>query len=204
MASYETKGTDLMNRLLLSQYHNSPLLKQYIGAFVSEMDELFYEIYKVEYGRYLSTAEGTQLDVIGIILQQSRNLVLDNSWFGFQGATAVDKMSDESLPAEGGLFISEDQGSQRVTPLNDDVYRRVLQLRAFTLTQEYWSSENVYKAIEILMGRVPSSIELFEVSPRNIQLKLLSAEVTTEESALIITLRDWFLPMGTIFNISLV
>ena len=204
LTGYEGKATAIMNELLLTQYQNSPNLKEYLGAFVSEMDTLMEEIHKVELGRYIANATGAQLDVIGIILQQSRNLNVPQIWFGFLGASPIDGMADETLPSAGGVFRSEDEEGYTLTPLTDSVYRNVLLGRAFTLSQPYFSIDIIYEAIEIILGNIPSHIKLVEIAERNFILELDSNNITTYEQGILLAVSHWFIPMTITFNITLV
>lgn len=139
---YETKGTDLMNRMLLLQYKDSENLKKYIGAFVGEMDVLFAEVQRVTLGRYIDNAYGESLDIIGRILQQSRNVTIVEikTYFGFQGHIASDGFGDKYNPVDssgdpiGGKFRSEDDPVESSSPLSDATYRNILKARGYLIT----------------------------------------------------------------------
>ena len=73
------KGKQIMEGLLLNQYQNSPLLQEYMMAFIAELDLLFEQTEEVYLGRFLENAVGKQLDIIGIILQQTRSVILANA-----------------------------------------------------------------------------------------------------------------------------
>ncbi|MCK5017063.1 MAG: DUF2612 domain-containing protein, partial [Candidatus Peribacteraceae bacterium] len=117
------KGEQILDNLMLSQYKESPLLKQYIMAYVGEMDYLFQNIEEVYLGRLLDNAIGEQLDIIGVILGQTRNIDISTVYFGFQGEPVVDGFGAISDPQVGGVFKSLEQGSFTVDPLNDATYR---------------------------------------------------------------------------------
>ena len=196
------KGELIMEGLLLNQYQNSTNLKEYMMAFVSEMDYLYKEIQEVYLGRFLALAVGKQLDVIGVILNQSRSVTLNSIWFGFQNATtAHDGMADENTPSDGGLFKSENL-TQEITPLSDSVYRRVLLMIALLSTRDSCDINLVYSSVITLLGRVPSSISLVDLGNRRTELNLPSGEVTDSEVLLIEVMEPYFMPMGVPLNIN--
>ena len=204
LGGYETVGTDIMNAILLNQYSDSVNLKEFIGAYVIEIDTLFNEMHKVREGRFIANATGTQLDVIGVILQQSRSLNVPKVWFGFQGASPVAGMADESVPSVGGVFKSEDEVGYTVTPLTDSVYRNVLLCRGFVLNQESFDVNTIYKAIELLLGKTPNYIKLVEVGDRDWVLELSTSVTTTSEVGIILATAHWFIPMTISFNVNLI
>ena len=104
----KNKGEQIMDAMLLSQYQNSPNLREHLMCYVSELDLLFEEMQNVYYGRFLANAVGAQLDVIGIILQQHRSIILGEEYFGFNGAPGATKMADGANPNDGGVFFSAD------------------------------------------------------------------------------------------------
>jgi len=231
LKGYESIGSSVMMNLLLTQYQDSDNLIEYMSAFVSEMDKLLEECKKVKLGRYIQNATGAQLDVIGIILQQSRNLNVPTVFFGFQGASPVGGMIDggaldlvgakegwtyteycgEAAPptepeddAIGGIFKDEGQGNFTVTPLSDVVYRNVLLCRAYCINQGVFSINVVYNAISALMGKVPNTMKFTEISHKVWELQLDSLTNTSYDINLILATKHWYIPMGVVLNISLV
>jgi len=204
LVDYGTIGTDVSLEMLLTQYQNSPNLKEYLAAFVLETDLLLEQIKKVHLGRYIQNATGRQLDVIGIILQQSRNIHIPTVWFGFQGASPIDGMADEASPANGGIFKDENIEGIELTPLADPKYRDVLLCRAFCINKAVFSINTIYEAISILLGQTPNHMILSEVQHKVWELQLDSNTITSEQVGLILSVSHWFIPMTVGFNISLV
>ena len=204
IAGYDTKGTRIMEALLLEQYKDKENLKAFIGAFIGEMDELFLQIREVEVGRYLSIAVGAQLDIIGVILQQSRNIIVpDRLWFGFEGADLVAGMANENDPTKGGIFMSEEQAGYVTRPLDDETYRRILFLRAMCSTNKEFSVNFAYTAVEIILGRVPKYIEIRDEGDGKVTLYLDDAYTEASEAILISTLAKWFIPTGTVMGVNI-
>ena len=196
-----SKGTEIMEGMLLSQYRNSPILKEYMAAFIAEMDILFAEIEEVYLGRLITNAVGHQLDVIGIILQQHRSIVLPEIWFGFQGAVGVDGMSDEATPLVGGVFKSEDSQGFSVVPLDDVTYKKLLLARAYLTNQQVATYDVAYHAISTLIGRVPKEFILTDIGHREVQLTLATDDTNEREELLIAHLAKFMIPAGIIFTI---
>ncbi len=207
------KGKQIMEGLLLNQYANSPDLKEFIMAFVAEMDLLFEQIEEVYLGRFIENAVGRQLDIIGIILQQPRAVVLPSIWFGFSDngfiPPKVDGMADAAEPAVGGLFRDGNFGGA-VTPLDDTTYRRVLLARGIIANRDTADINLAYYAISTLLGRIPSTFELRDadsntpntVPRRVIDLLLSSKDVTERDELLIYYMSKYFIPAGTTFKIT--
>ncbi len=197
------KGEQIMEGLLLSQYANSPDLKEYFMAFISELDLLFEQTEEVYKGRFLETAVGVQLDIIGEILQQTRSVILPKVYFGFDGAPNIAGMADENSPAIGGLFKDENVGNGDVTALDDMTYRRMLLAKAAILNRDTDGLPLAYFVICILLNRVPSTFELRDFdstipSPakRTVELVLADNEVSEQEVALILYMAKYFVPAG--------
>ena len=206
-----TKGTDIMNQMLLQQYQNSPLLKQYISAYVEEMDLLFEETEKVYLGRFLQYAEGTQLDIIGYILDEERNISLPTLFFGFQDGTNSTRppnvedpsFADESAPAVGGVFRSEGQSGSENYALSDNEFRRLLSAKAIISTSDVCSINQAYYAITVLLGRVPLVMRFLPLTTaRNVELELDVNDTTAADEALILYFSKYIIPLGTTIQIS--
>ncbi len=207
LAAVADKGHRIMEGLLLNQYQNSPNLKEYFMAFISELDFLFEQIEEVHSGRFLETAIGEQLDVIGIILQQTRAVILPTLWFGFAGALDVEGMADEATPAEGGLFRDENSGAGAITPLSDMVYRRVLTAKAFISNRDSADLSLAYYVVSILLGRVPATFDIQDqdsgtgLPARNVKLVVSAGDVSLYEVQLILYMSRYFIPAGITFTI---
>lgn len=201
--SNHSKGQEIMEGLLLSQYQESPNLKQYIMSYISEFDELFTTVEEVYLGRFLETAVGKQLDTIGDILQQSRSVVLPRLYFGFQGALNVDKIGDATTPTIGGEFLNADQSGYTVTPLEDEEYRRMLMCKGSILNAESLDVETCYKSISILLGRVPSKFILRTLGNQKMELELETDEMTERENQTILYMLRYITPAAVTFTILL-
>lgn len=221
--TYDTKGTDIMECMLLRQYVNSINLKTYISAYVEEFNLLFTELQKVEVCRQLDYAEGAQLDVIGEILRVPRSANFLNNYFGFQEAEGAESFGEAPDPSSvGGVFKSFDDLIYSVTPLNDAQYKRLLYARAYcvgfynrameggTYSDKYASVgvEDLFKIIHlIILGTYEDYtntgiITNFSEGSEVINLELRTA--TTEyEFNIIKHVKDWFIPITKDFNLTI-
>lgn len=203
------KATQIMDKLLLTYLTDKPNMREFLLAFVAEMDYLMEQINEVYLGRFLENAVGEQLDVIGIILQQNRRVVLPSVYFGFQGATGgIAGMADENAPATGGIFRSGNDFEGDEAPLTDTQYKRLLLVKAFCMNGKTSSVNQIYFYIQTLLGRSPSYMELEQVNTagsnldsRIVILNLSSQEVTIAEVSLVTYASKYFVPAGTSFTI---
>tara|TARA_R110000764_G_scaffold47124_2_gene105502 strand:- start:3316 stop:3957 length:642 start_codon:yes stop_codon:yes gene_type:complete len=195
-----SKGTEIMDGLLLLQYQNKPNLREYMLAFVDEMDLLLENLEKVYSGRFINDAVGAQLDVIGIILDQLRNVELDKTWFGFQNAVDVNKMADEAIPDDGGYFRGEELDGFVTFPLDDITYRRLLLAKAQLLCRDSVDINTAYYVISIILGKVPETMTIELINPRHMQLEVSASDVAAIDLALVNYLGQYFVPMGTTFS----
>ena len=195
-----SKGTEIMDGMLLLQYQNKPNLREYMLAFIGEMDLLMENLEKVYSGRFINDAVGAQLDVIGIILDQLRNVELDKTWFGFQNAVDVNKMADEAIPDDGGYFRGEELDGFVTFPLDDITYRRLLLAKAQLLCRDSVDINTAYYVISIILGKVPEIMTIELINPRHMQLEVSASDVAAIDLALVNYLGQYFVPMGTTFS----
>tara|TARA_R110002012_G_scaffold134397_1_gene287712 strand:- start:31 stop:780 length:750 start_codon:yes stop_codon:yes gene_type:complete len=202
------KASELTDKLLITQYQSSPILREYFQAFVDELDLLMAETEKVYLGRFIEYAEGRQLDIIGIILGEERGVDLPIGFFGFSdldtGLNLVNaqNLADQGTPTDGGVFRSEGQGSSSTTALSDMVYRRLLLAKAFLLTKDSMNLNNIYFVSSILMGKTPQHMKVLISSDRVVTLELSSEGTTDADLALIRYFSKYFIPNGTSFSIN--
>lgn len=82
--------------------------------------------------RDVDSAIGAQLDVIGRIVGQERELVSADlyEYFGFQGAVGAQSFGQFGTPY-GGYFKSDNTPSGKNVPLDDDNYRKYIKAKIF-------------------------------------------------------------------------
>ena len=195
------KGEQILDSMLMDQYSASPNLKEFFMCFMSEMDFMFQTLQESYEGRLLENAVGEAQDIIGIILNEERNLVLTNDYFGFQGAVGATKMADEATPSVGGIFKSDEELGFSVTPLSDAVFRRLLKTKASMLNSDTCNVEDMYNCIAILLDKQVSNILVTYPASKQILLTMSSNEVTSGEEGLITYASQWFVPTGIKFTL---
>ena len=197
-----TKGTDIMLGMLLDQYRNKPVLLAYFQAFFDEMDTLFTQVDSVYFGRFLERAGGIQLDVIGRILNQSRQVSLPQVYFGMDGAPNADKMADEASPADGGIFQSGADEGFVDTPLGDITYRRILKAKALCHARNERSYELIYNCVYNLLDKIPRKIHLNQTNPRELELIVSREDVSAFDVTVILYFYPYMVPLGTKFIVT--
>lgn len=194
-----TKGTELMNSLLLLQYQKSTNLKEYFSAFIEEIDLLFYEIENVYLGRFIEWAEGEQLDVIGKILGETRGLGLPITFFGFSddglNTANAGPLADFNSPSGGGIFRSEGQNNTNNVELSDISFKRLLLAKAYLTNKRSIDINTCYNAISYLLGRVPQLLEISFPSDSVIQIDMSSSDTTTTDVAFIQYFKKYLVPL---------
>lgn len=199
------KATQIMDGMMLSYLTEKPNFREYMLAYVEEMNFLFEQINEVYLGRFIENAEGNQLDIIGEILQQNRAVVLQKVYFGFAGATgSIAGMADENSPALGGVFRNENEQDGDAAPLLDSEYRRLLLTKAACMNSKVCSINRVYHLVSTLLGFTPSYMKLTSPSPREVVLDLHINEVTPSQASLAQYSSKFYIPAGTSFTINLI
>ena len=202
--SFKGMAYKVARGMLLEQYASSTNLKDYIACFLEEFDQLFVAIDEVHFGRFLEYAEGTQLDTIGEILQQSRHIkTTDEKNFGFVGATYVDGMADKATPQTGGIFLDGENSKYTVVPLTDDVYRRLLLVRGQCVTMDTQTVNSLYRLLDILIPGT-GDIEIAEHSTGRMDINLSTNRASLSDVSLLKAISNWLIPAGTMVSYNLV
>lgn len=202
-----SKGTEVFERMLLSQYSNSTNLKAYIQAFIDELDLLMAQTEEVYLGRFIERAVGVQLDIIGIILDQERSVALPILFFGMTNAgvqevTMADpSFADEATPSDGGLFKDESQEGFSVTPLDDVQYRRLLLAKAYVGSKPTMDINTAYFAISTLLGKTPRLLELRYTVVQVVDLYMSEEDTSAADISFIEYFSQYLVPLGTTFNV---
>lgn len=116
---------------LATQFRESTNLINYIRALLIEADTLEQVFCDLLEKRWLDTAEGVQLDILGAIVGQSREFVDAEvfDYFGFADnpqAQSFGSVDDISL---GGRFRFIDEPITGIRQLSDDEYRAFIRAR---------------------------------------------------------------------------
>jgi len=129
--------TDVINhkelaiKRLAVEFRESTNLIAYIKTLLVEADTLEEVFQDLLEKRWIDTAEGVQLDVVGAIVGQPRILVDATILFYFGFATAPGAQSFGTLtdPNVGGRFRSKDELTTGNRTLTDDEYRLFIRAR---------------------------------------------------------------------------
>jgi len=197
-----------MDALLLGQYSDSPNLREFILCFIAEMDTLLAECEAVYLGRFLENAVGAQLDVVGIIIDESRSVELPTFFFGTSDNGVVDpainvadpSFANESTPFNGGLFFDGNGLSYSVTPLDDSAYRRLLTAKASLHVKKASSLEVAYGSLYRLLGRIPSKLELTQAD-NSVTCTLSASDTNLGDQQFVEYFSRYLVPLGTSFNV---
>ncbi len=118
--------TESMEKHLIGQFQGKQILQAIIEALGEELDELEQAFSDLRDKRWIDTAEGAQLDGIGTIVNQPRQIAdaIQIAFFGFQE-------QDNALGFEQGRFRDHWETWLQSVNLSDPEYRKILWLKVF-------------------------------------------------------------------------
>ena len=134
---------------ILSQYSESPLYKQLLGVYTSEVQELLDAIVDLMEYRTIAKAEGKNLDIIGSIVGQNRSGYDYNTDYWF----APD---DGDICPDNAHWWIQGVPQADETIMDDITYRKWIWIRClenhnlFSSTPEL--EENIYDGLEETVG----------------------------------------------------
>lgn len=104
-------------------------LQLLIGGF-QDVQAVYNDLMKL---RSVDTATGAQLDIIGNIVGQDRELIAADlyDFFGMQGALNAFPMGDRNDPTVGGIFYSAGTDFGGNVQLDDDLYRLFIKAKIY-------------------------------------------------------------------------
>lgn len=110
---------------LITQYRESQNLIEYLKILLSEENTLEGVFRDILDKRWIDTAEGVNLDIIGAIVGQTRELIDAETfiYFGFAGNPASQSFGTVSDPSIGGRFIRIGEVTEGIRLLSDEEYR---------------------------------------------------------------------------------
>lgn len=110
------------------QFHDKPIIDRYLQLLCSQALQLQLVLKDLIQKRSIDTAEGAQLDIIGEIVGQPRNLAKANllPFFGFDQDFSAESFGTLADPEIGGLWYSLGQPTAGNIILSDENYRLMI------------------------------------------------------------------------------
>lgn len=147
-----TSRAESMQKHLIGQFHGKPVIRTILDAFAAELDELNKCADDLKNKRWIDTGEGAQLDGIGDIIGQGRQIddAVQIPFFGFLE-------TENGLPFGVGRFFDPWEMSLKSVNLADPEYRLLLKSKIFknktqcTAEETITSLKNIYNADLVLI-----------------------------------------------------
>ena len=137
---------------IITQYKESNLV-DYILELVAEANALEQVFEDIINTKDIDTASGEQLDVIGILVGQSREIfdlgIL--KFFGFNGHAQADSFGDTADPGIGARFLSEGESTTGSIELLDSEYRIFLKAKIVSNNTDA-TIDSIQSSIEFLFN----------------------------------------------------
>lgn len=146
----------------------------FLTKTLNDLQDVFKDLMQL---RSLDTAVGYQLDVIGSLVGQPRELINYELYpfFGFEDSLNGRAFGNLNNPNDGGIFRSLEDGEGVSTLLDDDSYRFLIKARIFSNTSK-GTSESILQGMNFLLGA--NSVTISE--PGNAHLKIHFNRVLTD------------------------
>jgi len=130
-------GTDVKDYLVEARsriteaFKEKPVFDKYLQLFSLESAEIQNVALDLYNKRWIDTAEGAQLDIIGNIVGQPRELVGADlyDFFGYQGNPQSDSYGTLSDPTVGGFYLTSGTSTAGNIILDDYLYRRFIKAK---------------------------------------------------------------------------
>ena len=116
---------------LATQFRDSTNLIAYIRALLLEADTLEEVFRDLLTSRWIDTAEGVQLDILGSIIGQTREFIDAEifEYFGFFNNFQAQSFGTIGNPSVGGRFRAVDESTTGLRLLSDDEFRLFIKAR---------------------------------------------------------------------------
>lgn len=135
------------------QFKNKQVFDNYVQILTKgqiDLENTFKDLLQL---RDIDTATGAQLDIIGRIVGQDRELIAADlyDFFGMQGALNAFPMGDTNSPSAGGIFYSYGINLGGNVELDDETYRSFIRAKIFkNITNS--TPEQFITAIKLIFG----------------------------------------------------
>lgn len=132
---------------------NAPTFDKYLQLVIYEQGLMEQALKDLMQLRSIDTARGAQLDIIGRIVGQDRELIAADlyDFFGMQGAINAFSIGDTTDPTVGGIFYSYGVDLGGNIELDDETYRLFIKAKIFkNITAS--TPEEFITAIRLIFG----------------------------------------------------
>lgn len=180
----------LVDSLILTQYREATNLVAYTKAFLKESDEIEEVLRQLLDERFIDTAVGDQLDILGVIVGLPRTSAeyISNPFFGFLTAIGARTYSTLAAPSTGGTWRTLADPDSLPQILDDDVYRGFLKAK-IERNHTDGTIEDVITVVELLFPT--ETIEITEPATAEFNIKIVAILTDTEK---LILARNQFIP----------
>jgi len=151
---------------IATEYRYSENLKRYVHALLCDHDVLDAIFMAIADRLNLDTQKGVNLDRIGEIVGQSRNVVMPRpiKFFGFSPHPQAEPLGDPDNPLIGGRFRSPGEALTYNKALDDDTYVQFIKSKIFR-NHARSTPDELITLLKLLLG-ADTAIQLKTASPR--------------------------------------
>lgn len=169
LAAKYPDGVKRADKLILSQYNLSPNLHKYIECFTIVFNDVLQACVQVATERFLDYAVGAQLDVIGVIVGQSRTLSSSKplGYFGYyENAQAADpSVGTDADPTIGGILKGDLDKDSADFVLTDPTYYNTIKAKILKNSSNC-SVEDVIAYVNLILDK-KTDLEIIESGTTN-------------------------------------
>lgn len=190
---------ELAEQRLATQFREANNLINYIKTLLRENDDLEQVFQDLCNNRYIDTAEGVQLDIIGDIVGQPREFTIDvvDTYFGLQGSIGGDTFGTTGDSNVGANFRSLSDVEFAETVFTDEKYRIFIRSKIAKNKTKVIINE----IIDVVLQGVTSSNQV-TVTETMASFRLTFVGSLSDEDKLLLSRTD-FVPKPAGINFSL-
>lgn len=146
---------DLAESRLATEFREATNLINYIRSLIKENDNLEQVFQDLLNDRFIDTAEGVQLDILGVIIGQDRDFKIEvvETFFGFRGAIGGDTFGTSGDSNQGSNFRSISDVEFDSVTTDDETYRILIRAKV----AKNISRSTINETIDIVLQGITSA-----------------------------------------------
>lgn len=139
---------------LITQYREATNFKARVDALIDESDNIEAALCQLLEERWIDTAIGVQLDILGDIVGQPRTVeeIEANVYFGFQSAIGAETFGTLADSGVGGVFRTLADPEYIAKTMDDDEYRVFIKAKV----KKNITTTSINNTIEIILSALPT------------------------------------------------